>query len=101
MSCRLRLCGPLKISFSNEHHSGCDAAEDLVDCLRSANASALTDAQANVLSIHSDMIYVFQPCIDGLYLTSRIVPALQSNTIAHVPLLFGFVVSVKLPVLPC
>ncbi|KAL1725854.1 Alpha/Beta hydrolase protein [Schizophyllum commune] len=67
----------------------CDTADDLMDCLRSANASALTDAQAKVLSIHSDMIYVFQPCIDGLYLTSRIVPALQNNTIAHVPLLFG------------
>ncbi|KAL1748851.1 Alpha/Beta hydrolase protein [Schizophyllum fasciatum] len=67
----------------------CNSAQDIMKCLRALDASTLSEATSAVLSLHPTMLYPFQPCIDGRYLTSRIVPALEANTIAHVPLLFG------------
>ncbi|KAI4528534.1 alpha/beta-hydrolase [Schizophyllum commune Loenen D] len=67
----------------------CNNAQDLMGCLRAVAADDLSWATSTVLKQHPTMLYPFQPCIDYGYLTSRIVPALESNAIAHVPLLFG------------
>lgn len=69
--------------------AGCDDVQDVVNCLRGVDASDLTSATSRTLARHPTMLYPLQPCIDGDYLTSTIVPALEANAIAHVPLLFG------------
>ncbi|KAL1748850.1 Alpha/Beta hydrolase protein [Schizophyllum fasciatum] len=67
----------------------CDTAEDILNCLRAVDASILTNATSAALALQAPMVYPFEPCMDGSFLTSRIVPAMKANALAPVPLLFG------------
>ncbi|KAL1748405.1 Alpha/Beta hydrolase protein [Schizophyllum fasciatum] len=61
----------------------------LLACLRATDVGTLAAASPRVLAQHPASIYAFGPCLDGEFLTSRIVDAFEQGKVAQVPLLVG------------
>ncbi|KAJ3716496.1 alpha/beta-hydrolase [Lentinula raphanica] len=69
--------------------AGCTSSSDVMSCLTSADANVIASAGTKVLQNRTSTLFVFAPCIDSDFLTTRPVEAFSSGAFAQVPVLFG------------
>ncbi|KAF5377414.1 hypothetical protein D9757_009716 [Collybiopsis confluens] len=69
--------------------AGCSSSLDAMSCLAKADAEVLASAGTELLGNRTSTLFVFDPCLDGVFLATRPVEAFKSGKFSKVPVLVG------------
>ncbi|KIK66281.1 hypothetical protein GYMLUDRAFT_157517 [Collybiopsis luxurians FD-317 M1] len=69
--------------------AGCSSSSNVMSCLSGKDSNTLASAGTKLLSNRTSTLFPFEPCLDGTFLATRPVEALQSGKFSKVPVLVG------------